>query len=130
MENTQLVEFQRLKKQRVRGVGAILLAQKSFNEEKREKIYAAVKDTMVKEEGKNILKGALENNLLSKAQAEKCSRIYSNNIVMGKYRDLGEVILEKGFLVPEAYKALLRAVRRNILTGKSTVDYLNEIRKK
>ncbi|HQQ51635.1 MAG TPA: hypothetical protein PLZ29_10605, partial [Spirochaetota bacterium] len=82
------------------------------------------------EEGRNLLKSALENNLMSRSQIEKCSRIYSNNIVMGKYRDMGSIILEKNFLVPEAFQALLRAIRRNILTGKPVVQYLNSVRTK
>ncbi|NUM37462.1 MAG: serine/threonine protein kinase [Candidatus Brocadiae bacterium] len=130
LENSQVAEFQRLKKLRVRGIAANMVVQKMITEEKREKIYAVLKDALVKEEGKNILKAALENNILSKPQVEKCSRIYSNNIVMGKYRDLGEIILEKGFLPAEAYQALLRSVRRSTLTGKPASDYLNEIRKK
>lgn len=130
LESSQLEEFQQMKKNRCRGIGALLLAQKAISEEKREKIYATIKHALCGEEGKNILKAALEIGLLSRPQADKCARIYSNNVVMGKYRDVGSIILEKGFLLPEAYQSLLRAVRRSLLTGRPIPDYVNEIRKK
>jgi len=130
LDKTQLQEFVKLKQQQQKGISGILVAKNIMTEEKREKIYASVKHAMTQEEGRNLLKSALENNLMSRSQIEKCSRIYSNNIVMGKYRDMGSIILEKNFLVPEAFQALLRAIRRNILTGKPVVQYLNSVRTK
>lgn len=112
-----------------KGIGAIMLAQKILSEEKREKIYSSIKNSLTVDEGRRILNAAEETDLISKSQKEKCSRIYSNNIVMGKYRDMGSIILEKGFIVPEAYQALLRAVRRSLLTGKPVAQYLNSLRK-
>ena len=46
-----------------------------------------------------LLKVSMETQFLSQPQVEKCSRIYSNNIVaMGRYRDLLSILIEKGFL--------------------------------
>ena len=47
---------------------------------------------------------------------------------MGKYKDIGSILIEKGFLLPEAYQALIRSVRKSILTGKPVATYLSEVR--
>jgi hypothetical protein len=127
LSQEETAEIQKFKKTS-KGIGAIIISRKMVDEEKRAKIYAAVKHAMNGDEGKLLLKVAMENSLVSKTQAEKCSRIYSNNIVMGTYKDIGSVILEKGFLLPEGFQALLRAVRRSTLTGKPAVGYINEMK--
>lgn len=121
-------ELDRLKKAQMKGYCAYMIEQKMLDDEKRQRVYAALKHSLSNEESKQILKVALENNIISQAQAEKCSRIYSNNVVMGKYKDIGAVLLEKGFLVPEAYKALLRAIRRSMITGRQASEYLNQVK--
>jgi serine/threonine-protein kinase len=121
-------ELDKLKKAQMKGCCACLIEQKMLDDEKRQRVYAALKHSLCNEESKVMLKVALENNLISQPQAEKCSRIYSNNVVMGKYKDIGAVLLEKGFLSLEAYKALLRAVRRSIITGRQPSEYLNQIK--
>jgi serine/threonine protein kinase len=119
-------KFQQLNKELNKGIAALLVAQNGIDEEKRQKIYAAVRHAFTENETKQILKVAQENNIISQFQIEKSSRIYSNNIVTGKYKDIGSVMLEKDFITMEAYKALLRAVRRSLVTGKPAADYLNE----
>jgi serine/threonine protein kinase len=126
LNQVEINECQRLKKNQQKGIGAYLLAQGTIEEERCQKIYSAMRHAMNVEESKLIIKASMDSSLISQAQAEKCSRIYSNNIVMGKYRDIGSILLEKGFLVPEAYQAVLRAVRRSILTGFPTTRYINE----
>lgn len=119
-------EFQKYKKIQVKGIGGILFAQKPLEEERRQKIFAALKHAVSVEESRLVLKVAIDSNLISQPQAEKCSRIYSNNVVMGKYRDIGAILLEKGFLIAEAYQAVLRAVRRSVLTGRPSAQYVEE----
>lgn len=128
LEPKEATEVARLKKEGQKGIGALLFSRDIIGADKREKIAAAIKHAMFGEEGKAILKIAVEANLISKPQAEKCSRIYSNNVVMGKYRDLCSILIEKGFLVPEAANAVLRAVRRSTLTGKSAINYIDEVK--
>jgi serine/threonine-protein kinase len=120
-------EVQKLRKAQIKGLGGYLVALNLLDGEKRLRISSAIKHAFIAEESKQILKVALENSILSQPQIEKCSRIYTNNVVMGKYRDLGSILLEKGFLVPEALKALLRAVRRSMITGKPAVQYLKQV---
>lgn len=128
LDAKETAEAVRLKKEGQKGIGALLFARDIISAEKREKITAAIKHSMFGEEGKAILKIAVESNMISKPQAEKCSRIYSNNVVMGKYRDMCSILVEKGFLVPEASSAVLRAVRRCMLTGKSAIGYIEEVK--
>ncbi len=128
LEPAEQAEAAKLKKEQRKGIGAILIVRNIVNAEKREKIAATVRHTMYGDEGKAILKVAMEYSLISKPQAEKCLRIYSNNVVMGKYRDIGSIIIEKGFLLPEAFYAVLRAVRRSALTGRPASKYLDEIK--
>ena len=63
------------------------------------------------------MKVAIENKFLTRKQAEKCALIQSNGVVMGKYRDLGRILVDKGFLMPRHKEVILRAIRRNFLTG-------------
>lgn len=122
----ETAECQKFKKAQMKGISGLLFAQKGLEEDKRQKIYAALKHAMSVDESRLVLKASMDCNLISQVQAEKCSRIYSNNVVMGKYRDIGSILLEKGFLVPEALQAVMRAVRRSVLTGIAPTQYVAE----
>ena len=122
-----LQEAQKTKKSGQKGVAGLMLSRKIIQEETRKKIFASVRYAIGGEEYKAVLKAAMENGLLSKTQAEKSSRIYSNNIVMGEYREIGSVLIGKKFMHMEAYQALVRAVRRSPLTGKPISFYLKQL---
>ena len=128
LSHAEAEEVQKHKKALSKGLGGFLVAQHLLDEDRRQRIFAAIKHSLYAEECKLVLKIAMEANLLSQPQAEKCSRIYSNNVVMGKYRDLGSILLEKGFLVPESWKAILRAARRAMITGRAASEYLNQVK--
>lgn len=128
LQEREINEIQKWRKAQMKGLAGLLVENKLLDEEKHQRISASLRQAINTEESKALLKVALENNLVSQAQAEKCSRIYSNTIVMGRYKDLGAVFLEKGFLVPEALNALIRAIRRSMLTSKNASEYLQEKR--
>ena len=122
----EIKKVQELKNSQVKGIAAVMASQRMLDEEKRQKILATVRHSLLEVETKLLLKVALDNGLLSQFQLEKGSRIYSNNIVTGKYKDICGILLEKDFLLPETAKALTRAVRRHVLTGRAASDYLAE----
>ena len=103
LDHAELVELQKFRKARYKGLGGLMLSHRILKNKKQEKIFASVKHAISGEEGKLLLKTALENNIISKPQAEKCSRIYTNNVVMGKYKDIGDILVEKGFVPLEAF---------------------------
>ena len=128
LSDKQKLDIQKLRKKKRKGIGAIIYSPKFMPSDKRNKITAAIKSSIRGEENKSLLKTALDAKLISKPQADKCLRIYSNNAVMGRYKDIGAIIMEKEFLAPQTYKALLRAVRKSLITNKPIVEYLNEVK--
>lgn len=111
-----------------KGVGAFLLSQGKISEDKRQKIYANIKMLLTSEEGKAVLKCALDSKVLTQTQIERTSRIYSNTIVMGKYRSVGQILVEKEYLHNNDFQALLRGVRRSMITGQPATKYIQEKR--
>ncbi len=120
----ELTECKKLQKTGTKGLAGLFLAQGKISGEKRQKIYACMKQVIAGEEEKAVLKASIDSGLISQSQAEKCSRIYSNNIVMGKYRSIGAVLVEKSFLSQDALDVVLWAVRRSTMTKKPVNEYI------
>ena len=45
---------------------------------------------------------------------------------MGKYRSVGQILVDKEYLHQNDFNAVVRAVRRNMITGTPVANYLHE----
>jgi tetratricopeptide (TPR) repeat protein len=63
-------------------------------------------------EDDQVMDLALEIDVITDGQAERARLIHRNHIVMGRYRPIGDVLVERRYLAEPARDALLRAVRR------------------
>lgn len=96
------------------------------DEKKRKVIYSKLQDILFKEEQKKILNIAIEYNLISKVQADKCWNIYSNKVVLSDYSPIINILTEKHFLHVNDSRFLLRAVRRSNMTNFSCQYFMNQ----
>ncbi len=81
-----------------------------------------------KEEDQQFVQVAIENQFITQAQAQKCLVIQNNGIVMGAYRDLGGVMVARELMKLSHKQVILRAIRRNVLTGRSIPELILEQR--
>ncbi|MCI0342583.1 MAG: serine/threonine protein kinase [Planctomycetales bacterium] len=62
--------------------------------------------------------------LLSAGQAERAKLIQGNEVVMGIYRPIGDVLVDRKYVSPPMRDAILRAVRRARMTGRPAAEIL------
>ncbi len=113
----QMADARKAQRESNRELVPVLVEDGYIDEETRKIILGYQKQTQRQEEDRFFVKVAIENKFLTRKQAEKCALIQSNGVVMGKYRDLGRILVDKGFLMPRHKEVILRAIRRNFLTG-------------
>lgn len=123
--DAKVMEFcQNLQNKKARGIGARLIENDLLDEETREKLVADMTHNLSGIRQKALLKLACEAKLLSQAQAEKCSRIYSNGVAMGHYQNVEQILREEKYLEEDEIAALQRALACNALLEEPAVEYL------
>ncbi len=70
------------------------------------------------EEDRLFIQVAVANNFVSPNQAQRCQVIQGNGVVMGTYRDLGGIMVERELMKHLHKTVILRAIRRHQLTGR------------
>lgn len=123
-----IAKWQHLENKKIKGIGGYMVNSGDLTPAAIQKIYANFRHSLGDEESRLVFKTAMENGLLSKIQAEKCLRMYANNVVMDEFKDIGEIILEKEYLTPNTLQAIVRAIRRSMLTGKDIAHYIADKR--
>jgi serine/threonine-protein kinase len=77
-------------------------------------------------EDRHFLKLALKMNLVSKPFVEKARTIQQNEVAMGRYREIGTILIERKYISPKARDVIMRALRRHHLTGEVVDDLISE----
>jgi tetratricopeptide (TPR) repeat protein len=91
----------------------MLQEQGLLSSEQAEMVLSSQRKLRNGKEDDQVIDLALELDLISDGQAERARLIHRNHIVMGRYRPLGDVLVERRYLAEPARDALIRAVRRS-----------------
>lgn len=97
LKQNEVQELQKFRKARYKGLGGLMVSHKIIGDDKREKIYASIRHAVGGEEGKLILKTAMENNLVSKQQAENAQEYTQTMLLWGNIKILVPFLWKKGF---------------------------------
>jgi serine/threonine protein kinase len=77
-------------------------------------------------EDRLFTKLSLKKDLVSQPLIEKASTIQQNEIAMGRYREIGDILVERKYISESARAVLMRAIRRKHLTAESIDDLIAE----
>lgn len=71
---------------------------------------------------------AIDQKFITQGQSQKCLLMYDNLIIMGTFRELNEIFIEKGYLESLHVRCLLRALQWNQLFGDNVDTLVQEQR--
>ncbi len=118
IQPNQGTELRKLVEMTGKDIATLMLEQSLIDDAKHLMILAHQVKLVYWEEERAFVKAAIDGQFITDKQAQKCRVIQSNRLVVGIYQMLGDVLVDKEFLVMRHRDVILRAVRRNGLTGE------------